>query len=231
MTPIRRIARKLRRLTGWPINFGELGGTRPISDQFGFDRGVPIDRYYIDDFLGRNAALIHGHTLEIGDDSYTARFGGDRTTRRDVLHVHAGNPAATIIGDIALPGTLPEARFDCAVITQTLHLIWDMELAVRELHRTLKPGGTLLLTVPGITSIDRHEWGAGWYWSLTQQSARRLFEEVFGADNVEIGCYGNVFAACAFLQGIALHEVPMAKLDVYDAAYPVIITVRAVRRT
>lgn len=227
---LNRIKRAVRRrIVAGGIDFGDLGGTEPISDQFGFDRGMPVDRYYIHDFLDKQKADIHGRTLEIGDDEYTARFGGDRTTQRDVLHVHAQNPAATIIGDISVPGTLPEAAFDCAVITQTLHLIWDMQAAVRELHRALKPGGVLLLTVPGITQVDRDEWGAGWYWSLTQMSAERMFSEVFGAANTQIGCYGNVFAATAFLQGLAFEEVPASKLDVYDAAYPMIVTVRARR--
>jgi len=225
----RRALRKARALVGLPINFGELGATEPISGLFGFDRGTPIDRYYIEDFLGRNAAAIAGRTLEIGGDEYTGRFGSERTTRRDVLHVHERNPAATIVGDLAVPGTLPADAFDCAVITQTLHLIWDMPGALAELHRSLRPGGTLLLTVPGITSVDRHEWGAGWYWSLTEQSATRLATEAFGQGKVDTTCYGNVYAACAFLQGIALQEVSRTKLDVYDPAYPVIIGVRAVK--
>ncbi|GAO55317.1 hypothetical protein NMD1_02428 [Novosphingobium sp. MD-1] len=220
---------KLRRRTGLPIFWGEAGATVPISDRFGFDRGTPIDRFYIEDFLTRNADAVQGRTLEIGDDSYTARLGGARTSHRDVLHIDAGNPAATIVGDLSDPAVLPEAAFDCAVITQTLHLIWDMGAGVRALHRALRPGGTLLLTVPGITSIDRYDWGAGWYWSLTGQSATRLFGEVFGDGNVTVEVHGNVFAACAFLQGAALEEVPIAKLRVRDPCYPVIVAVRATR--
>lgn len=225
----RAIRRRLNSKDAGGIDFGNLGGTEPISDQFGFDRGMPVDRYYIHDFLEKQAADIKGRTLEIGDDEYTARFGGDRTTRREVLHVHAENPAATIVGDLSVPHTLPENSFDCAVITQTIHLIWDMQAAVEELKRGLKPGGVLLLTTPGITQVDRDEWGAGWYWSLTQMSAKRLFETVFGAENVTLGCYGNVYAATSFLQGLAFEEVSREKLDVYDPAYPMIITVRAVK--
>ena len=236
MTPIggrlgKRIARRLRRIPGLRLGFGDLGGTRPISDRFGFDRGTPIDRHYIEGFLARNAGLIAGRTLEIGDDAYTARFGGERTTRRDVLYIDDSNPVATIIGDLADPATLPEAAFDCAVITQTLHLVWDMAAAARSLHRALRPGGTLLLTSPGITPIDRHEWNADWYWSLTVQSAARLFAEVFGTANVAVQSHGNVFAACAFLQGLAVEEVPRRKLEYADPGYPVIVTVRATRQT
>jgi SAM-dependent methyltransferase len=220
---------KLRRRARLPILWGEVGTTVPISDRFGFDRGTPIDRFYIEEFLSRHADVVRGRTLEIGDDTYTARLGGSQTSHRDVLHIDATNPAATIVGDLSDPAVLPEAVFDCAVITQTLHLIWDMTAGVKALHRSLRPGGTLLLTVPGITSIDRYDWGAEWYWSLTGQSAIRLFGDVFGDNHVTVEVHGNVFAACAFLQGAALEDVPVGKLRVQDASYPVIVAVRATR--
>ena len=84
--------------------------------------------------------------LEIGDNSYTLRFGGAEVTRSDVLHVDDSNPHATIVGDLADGGALPEAAFDCIVLTQTLHLLFDLRGAVAHLHRMLAPGGALLAT-------------------------------------------------------------------------------------
>jgi SAM-dependent methyltransferase len=145
------------------------------------------------------------------------------------VHVHAGNPLATIVGDISRPGTLPRAAFDCIVLTQTLHLVWDMAAAVRELHAALKPGGILLLTVPGISQIDRGEWGEQWYWALTPAAVRRLLGEAFGEESVTVESHGNAYAATTFLQGLALSEVDRRKLDVLDEAYPVIVTAHATR--
>jgi SAM-dependent methyltransferase len=210
------------------VRFGDLDRVTPISRDFGYDRGTPIDRYYIEAFLQRHAADLRGRALEIGDDSYCRRFGGGCITQQDVLHV-SSSAAATIIGDLSQPGLLPEAAFDCMVLTQTLHLIFDMRAAVAEIHRGLKPGGVVLLTVPGISQIDRGEWGESWLWSLTRQSALRLFADVFGAENVEAEAFGNVFAATAFLQGLALEEVDRSMLDVVDQSYPVLVTVRARR--
>jgi SAM-dependent methyltransferase len=226
---IRGLKRNVKRIIKRRPNFGDLARTVPLSRQFGFDRGTPIDRYYIEQFLGQNADSIHGRTLEIGDDDYTRRFGGERTSRRDILHVHGGNPAATIVGDLSTAGLLPDQAFDCAVITQTLHLIFNMREAVENLHKALKPGGTLLLTVPGITQISSDEWRHGWYWSLTPAGAGRLLGEVFGPDQVEVRSWGNVFAAIGFLSGVAFEEVPRSKLDVVDDAYPVTVAVRATR--
>ena len=74
---------------------------KPVSRYWGYDRGQPIDRYYIEKFLAANAEHIRGRVLEIGDKSYTRQYGGEHVTVSDVLHVIEGNPAATIVGDLA----------------------------------------------------------------------------------------------------------------------------------
>jgi SAM-dependent methyltransferase len=209
------------------VKFGDLGRIAPIDDDFGYGRGTPVDRYYIAEFLRRHAEDILGRVLEVGDDELSRRYGGNRIIHQDILHVHPGNPRATIVGDLAVPGVLPPATFDCIVLTQTLHLIYDITSAVREIHRALKPNGVVLLTVPGISRIDRGEWRKSWYWSLTENSAGRMFADVFGAEQVNVEVHGNVFAAIAFLHGVALEEIRVVKLDIADPAFPVIISVRA----
>ncbi len=209
------------------VRFGDLHRVTPISRDFGFDRGLPVDRYYIETFLGRHASEIAGRVLEVGDDSYTRQFGGDRVRQADVLHVKAGFPGATFTGDLTDAAVLPAKAFDCIVLTQTLHLIYDLRLAVERLHRALAPGGVLLLTAPGITSIDRGEWGRTWYWSLTAVSMRKLFGDVFGADAILVEEYGNVLSATAFLHGLAVAELRREDLDPLDPAYPVILGLRA----
>ena len=211
------------------VRFGDLRRLTPLSRVFGFDRGTPIDRYYIESFLARNAADIRGRALEVGDDSYTRQFGGERVIQSDVLHVSDQNPRATIIADLADAHHIPSDTFDCIVLTQTLHLIYDVRSAIATLHRILKPGGVLLTTVPGISQIDHYDWGNSWYWAFTSHSARRLFEEAFSSRNLTIECYGNVLAATAFLQGMAVEELKQNELDHNDRDYQVIITVRATK--
>ena len=46
-----------------------------MSYLWGFDRGVPIHRHYVEQFLREFASDIRGHSLEFQDDSYTSRFG------------------------------------------------------------------------------------------------------------------------------------------------------------
>lgn len=225
-------------LLGWllgrrppPLGWARIGGLQrvaPVSASFGFDRGRPVDRYYIEGFLARHASDVRGRVLEVGDDSYTRRFGGAAVTRADVLHVTPGNPAATIVADLADAPHVPSDSFDCIVLTQTLHLVYDTAAAARTLYRILRPGGVLLVTVPGISPLDRGEWSESWYWAFTAASLRRVLVDAFGQPPT-IETHGNVLAACAFLQGLADRELVPAELDVRDERYPVTVAGRVVK--
>lgn len=210
------------------VVFNDLGRIQPVSTVFGVERGTPIDRYYIDRFLAQNANLIAGRVLEVGDSTFSRKHGGERVTAYEVLHAVAGNSKATLVGDLTNPGTLPENQVDCFVCTQTFNFIFEVQKAVAGAHRLLKPGGVLLATVSGISQISRYDaerWGD--YWRFTSASVEKLFAPVFGAD-VEVQTYGNVLAATAFLQGVAVEDLPDATLlDRQDPDYQLIITVVA----
>jgi glycosyltransferase involved in cell wall biosynthesis len=210
------------------VRFGDFNRVQAISPNFGFDRGTPVDRYYIEAFVAAYRKDLRGRVLEVDDALYSRQFGTG-IVQQDVLDIKASNPRATIVGDLSAPGVLPKDAFDCLLVTQTLHLIYDMPAAVLEIHRALKPGGVLLLTCPGISQIDRGDEGANWFWSLTRPAAERLFSEVFGDANVSVEARGNVYAAVCFLQGLAVEEVDASKLEVLDPSYPLIVSVRAVK--
>lgn len=210
------------------IRFGDLRRLTPVSRCWGYDRGLPIDRYYIEKFLLQYSTDIRGRVMEIGDDTYTQKFGG-RVTRSDVLHVLDGNPKATIVGDLTQADHIDSNSFDCIICTQTLHLIYDTRAAIKTLYRILQPGGILLATFPGITPISHSDWPEYWCWSFTTHSARLLFGEVFPPRSVRIDTYGNVLAATAFLQGLAVAELRKEELESRDPDYEVTITVRATK--
>jgi SAM-dependent methyltransferase len=224
---LRAAARRVRSRV--PVRLGSLRRLTPISRHFGYDRGLPVDRHYIERFLEENAAVVAGHVLEIGDSAYTRRFGGRRVTNIDVLNIDAGHPETTIVGDLASADHIPSDSFDCLVITQTLHLIYDLPAAVETLHRILRPGGVVLATFPGISPLSTDRWAETWYWSLTPLSARRLFSEAFGPDHVEVSAHGNVLTSIAFLEGLAARELRHSELDTHDPQFPMLVTVRAVK--
>jgi glycosyltransferase involved in cell wall biosynthesis len=202
----------------------------PASADFGYDRGTPIDRYYLENVLAQHAADIQGHVLEIKDNAYTRRFGGPRVTNSDVLDLVADNTHATIIADLRDCPQVPSDKFDCVIVTQTLHLIYEVPRAVQSLHRILKPGGVVLATLPGISQIARdglNRWQD--HWRFTSESARRLFADVFGAKNVMVVSHGNFCAAVNFLDGRAVEELSSRELAHSDRDYPLVISVRAIK--
>jgi LmbE family N-acetylglucosaminyl deacetylase/SAM-dependent methyltransferase len=232
--PVVRVVRSIRHRRQRPppvgrVRFGSLRRLEPISRDWGFDRGRPVDRYYIEDFLADQAGDIRGRALEIVDDEYIRRFGSG-VTRTDILHVVPGNPKATIIADLAVGHEIPSDAFDCVVVTQTIHLIYDLRAVISTLHRILKPGGVVLATMPGISQISRQDmdqWGD--HWRFTSRSAKSLFAEVFGEDGVTVTTYGNVLSATALLYGLADQELTRHELDAWDPDYELIIGVRAVK--
>jgi hypothetical protein len=207
---------------------GVLRRTTPLSDHWGADRGTPIDRYYIERFLDRNRADIHGHVVEVKDSRYTERFGTG-VVRRDVIDIDASNPAATIVTDLCAASDVAADTFNCFLLTQTLQFVYDVGAAVTESHRVLRPGGVLLVTVPSVSRVDRHAGVDHDFWRFTTASCARLFRGVFGENRVEVEAYGNVLAAIGFLTGLAREELSDSELDVADELFPVLVGVRAVK--
>jgi SAM-dependent methyltransferase len=200
-----------------PVNFVDFNRNKPISPVFGLDRGTPIDRHYIEKFLKKNSK-----------SHYSKPLGGVDVEAIDVLHATPDNPKATIVGDLTDTATLPENKIDCFICTQTFNFIYDLQKAVEGAHHLLKPGGVLLATVAGLCQISRYDmdrWGD--YWRFTTASANRLFEPVFKG-GVEVESYGNVLAATALLQGVAVEDLPDSALLVeHDPDYQVLITIVA----
>jgi SAM-dependent methyltransferase len=208
--------------------------TAPVSRGYGYDRGTPIDRHYIDDFLWRHGPApgygigdIRGHVVEVGGNEYATRYGA-AVTRLDVLHVSAANRLATVVGDLTDGTGIPSSTWDCVICTQTLQVVFDVRAAIATLHRMLRPGGVALVTTAGISSAckpDRDLWGD--YWRFTSRSIRMLFDEAFPPAAVTVEAYGNVLSTAAFLYGLAAEELRPRELDCRDPDYELLLAVRA----
>ena len=218
-----RVTRRLR-----PAWWSLLRGGEPLSRSWGWERGTPVDRPYIEGFLRAHAADITGAVLEVKDDAYARRFGRDLASV-DVVDIDPANPAATITADLAETGSLGDERFDCFVLTQTLHLVYDLRAALVNAHRSLRPGGVLLVTVPCISPIvPRHE-APGDYWRFTPDGCLPLFGAVFGAGQVEVRAMGGYRTALGFLAGMATRELPRGAYRRDDPQFPLVVGVRAVK--
>ena len=212
-----------------PLVFGDNCRTAPVSSAFGWERGLPIDRYYIQEFLKSHRASIAGEGLEIAEPKYLVMYG-DTLVRRQVLVPHAGIATvggavdAVIVADLTQPESVPAAVADCFICTQTLNVVYDFRAALVSARKLLRPGGTLLGTVPGISQISRYDedrWGD--YWRFTPRAMTRVLGEIFGG-GVTVASYGNALASQALIQGLAVEDLPKPEmLDVNDRDYPLIV--------
>jgi hypothetical protein len=212
-----------------PVQVGGDGRRTPVARDWGFSRGTPVDRYYINAFLESCAADVRGAILDVQEPDTARRIGGDRIARVDVIDVDGRNPRATIVADLRCAPNVPAASYDCIVLTQTLHLVDDMPAVVAECARMLRPGGVLLVTMPCVSRIANDYGPAHDHWRVTVPAARRLFGDQFGP-HIRVESWGSAAAAAAFLYGLAVHELTSETLDFHDPHYPLLVTVRAEKR-
>lgn len=226
---IKEIAHKLLRekyRTEYPlINAISQMPLKPASRKFGMERGKPIDRYYIEDFLEKNKVFIRGDCMEIAENTYTMQYGGERVKNSHILHIEGWGENA-IKGNLATGEGIEEDKYDCVIITQTFMFIFDIEKAAQNVYRMLKKNGTALITVSGISQISRYDasnWGS--YYSFHEDAMRLLFEPIFNKENVQVYTYGNVKTAIALLYGLCCEDLKKEDFELVDKDYPVIISV------
>jgi SAM-dependent methyltransferase len=210
-----------------PASLAAITRTKPVSDDWGFDRGTPVDRYYIERFLSQHRRDIRGRVLEIKDSTYTHRYG-TAVERCEVMDIDPANRNVTVLADLSAADHVAANLFDCFVLTQTLQSIYDTRSAIAHAHRILRPGGVLLVTVPSVSRIAAERFVVD-YWRFTAASCARLFGEYFGGEHVAVTSHGNVRVCIAFLLGLAYDELSPTELDLRDDNFPLLVTVRAVK--
>ncbi|MDL2283921.1 class I SAM-dependent methyltransferase [Oxalobacter sp. OttesenSCG-928-P03] len=199
----------------------------PISEYCGFDRGTPLDRFFIEAFLEKEKINVKGRCLELLDDSYTKRFGSGQVIQNDVLDINPENPNATIIDDLRCLKHIKSDTYDCIILTQVLQFIDDVDSAIAECYRILAPNGVLLATLPALSRADGASGVEADYWRFTTASAKYLFFKVFEKENVVVTSYGNARTGIFFLAGLAIEDVPKRLFMQEDGNFPTIITVTA----
>ncbi len=221
---VRRIL--TRQLTS-RLEFEDAIAVTPISDVFGLDRGTPLDRVFINRFLQQNREIIRGDCLEVEEPAYTRKFGqpGHVAHALKFTATPGGAGQNDVVADLTQPQSVPEAKFDTFICTQTLNFIFDLDPVIASIHKLLKPGGHALITVAGISQISRYDyerWGD--FWRFTDQSLQKLLVRQFSKENCMLTTYGNVATSCLFLQGVSFEDISDKKiLDLNDQNYQMIV--------
>ena len=201
--------------------WGNLRRVKPFSTVYGFDRGTPVDRYYLDAFLQSNRTLITGRVLEVQMPSYTKRYGHGIQES----HTVDINPTfnATYTCDLANAPEIPSDYYDCFLLPNTLQHVEALRPALQTMLRVTKPGGTLLASAAGFLPLipDGDD-----FWRLSAQGWRRLLAEAWPGCEIAVESHGNCLVALAAMHGLAQEELREGELDVEDPRYPVLVTIR-----
>lgn len=199
----------------------------PLSTKFGYDRGTPIDRYWIESFVRSHKEDIHGICLEIGDDRYSKQFGNKNVKKIEILDINTNNKKATIHGDLRNLPHIKSNSFDTIILTHVLGMIDDIPSAIKEIHRILKPGGIVLATVACIAPVFEGNTGK---WHIMPEGAKYLFETCFTKNNITVSTYGNVYSGQCFWVGMSQEELTHDELEYNDPRFPCITAVIAVKQ-
>jgi len=194
--------------------------TDPLTE-WGHHRGTAVDRHYIWRFLDEHRDDVHGDVLEVKGDLYASALGASTV---QILDVDPENPDATLIGDLVDPATLPAAAFDAAVVTQTLQYVTDPVTALENLLLALRPGGTLLVTVPSASRLAGQEDLWRWTASGLRQQLTAAVARVEGAELGPVRGPGNSLTCRAFLMGLAAEDLDPRALTQDDDQYPLVVT-------
>ena len=201
--------------------FKDLSVINPVKT-FGSNRGNPVDRYYIEDFLSKHSDYIHGDVGEMGELTYTERFG-QGLRKKYIFHVAQNGENIKNI-NLETGEGIENGLLDCFICTQTIQFIFDVKSATENIHRLLKDGGAALITAAGISKIsmgDYNQWGE--YWHFTKQSMERIFKEA-GFSEVYVESFGNIKTAMSFLYGMTCEDLSEEDFQLNDEQFQLIIT-------
>jgi hypothetical protein len=209
-------------LRGLPVpRWGNLRRVEPFSGIFGFDRGTPVDRFYLHRFLDQHRSVVTGRVLEVQVPSYTRTYGHDVETS----HTVDINPQfqATYTCDLADAPQIQSNSYDCFLAPNTLQHVADLTPALRTMLRVVKPGGTVLASAPALLPLipDGDD-----YWRLSPAGWRKMLMQAWAGCDIAVEGHGNCLAAIAAMHGLALEELTDEELSADDPRYPVLVTIK-----
>jgi SAM-dependent methyltransferase len=205
--------------------WGNLRRVEPFSANFGFERGTPVDRFYLQRFLEANRAAITGRVLEVQVPSYTRTYGHGVETS----HTVDINPIfnATYTCDLANAPQIPSDSYDCVLAPNTLQHVTDLVPTLHTLLRIARPGGVVLASAPVLLPLipDGDD-----YWRLSPVGWQRTLAREWAGCDISVEGHGNCLAAIAAMHGLALEELTDEELEANDPRYPVLVTIKGVKK-
>jgi SAM-dependent methyltransferase len=202
------------------VNWGDLRRPQPLCQFFGFMRGTPIDRYYLDQFIKSIQKEVSGITLEIGGEKTNQElYGFKLTTEYRVLDLPGWSD--DIVGDATNPEAVSDNSFDSIIIFNVLEHCENPQAVVDNIYKWLKPGGRAFAMVPCTQRIHPTPRD---YWRPMPDGLQVLFKAFH---EKKVTTYGNITTVIASFHGIAVEELTTAEMDFTHPDYPVVACIVA----
>jgi SAM-dependent methyltransferase len=223
-----RLGRPVKRAVRWLLFQGYIQHHRilhalrvlPYSRNFGFERGTPVGRYYVEAFLRKNADQVSGRCLEFGDDRYRTFFPG--AVEYCVTDI-GDRPGVDYPGDIHDARGIPQGHFDAIICIQVFEHLAYPEKAAQSLYRLLSPGGVLLLTAPFLNPVHYVPTD---FRRFTPECLKMILEDAgLAIEVLDFG--GNALVGTGSLLGMVREDFSTVELDAKDPVYPYNVLIRA----
>ena len=202
------------------INLGSFANGKPFCHEFGYTRGTPIDRVFLDVFIDTIRDQVYGATLEIGgrkEDKSLYRF--QNAEPFETLDVEAGS-GADHVGDAHCITLFRPGSWDSILAFNVLEHCERPWIVVSNFLYWLRPGGMAFCVVPNAQRLHR---GPRDYWRILPDAASSLFSDF---EEVTILRYGNLLTSQAAMSGIAAEELHYA-MAYSDRDYPTVTCISA----
>ncbi len=137
---------------------------------------------------------IRGRLLDIGSgDQPYGQLLAAVVTRYDSVDVGKKHPGQTYVASASDMSVIPADTYDSALCLSVLEHVANPWQALQEIHRVLKPGGTLILTVPHLSRLheEPHD-----YFRFTHHGLKAMCDDA-GFEIIELEKNGGLLSFIA----------------------------------
>jgi SAM-dependent methyltransferase len=203
------------------VAFGDFVRNAPFCPNYGFSRGTPIDRFFLDCFITKIRDEVVGDVLEIGGvQENRVRYRLQHASSYRTMDIELF-PGVDFAGDAHDPAASPASSFDCILLFNVLEHCKEPSIVVENVHRWLRAGGKAFCLVPNAQRVHRDPRD---YWRIMPDALEYLFRNFASA---EVFTYGNLITTIAALSGLGAEELSSEDLVEVNSMYPVVSCVTA----
>ena len=203
------------------LQWGDLRRRFPVDANYGFGRGTPIDRFYLDIFLRKIKKNVCGKILEIGADQKRLDLKKYKPGARfDSLDIE-GKSKPTFTANAEVQSILKPRSYDSILAFNVLGHCRNPFSVTKNMHTWLRPGGIAFCAVSSSQRVGRCPEDC---WKIQPDGLRALFSNF---RKIQIISYGNLTTTIGALQGLAAEELSKEELLDHHPDYPVLSCVIA----